>query len=99
MKRSFKLDKEERDILESFEKGEWNSVKNLKNEILKFKEAAKATINKNKRINIRITEKDFDMVQRKAIQEGIPYQTLISSVIHKYLNGKIIDKDSIIIYK
>jgi predicted DNA binding CopG/RHH family protein len=93
------LDKEESEILSSFENEEWKSVKDLSNEISKFKNAAKATINKNKRINIRITEKDFDMIQIKAIEEGIPYQTLISSLIHRYLSGKVIDKDQLILHK
>ena len=87
-----KLTKEENDILTSFEKGEWEPVTNMKNEINKHMEYAKATNRKDKRVNIRISQKDLESIQRKALEEGIPYQTLISSLIHKYINGRLIDK-------
>ena len=80
------LDAEERDILDSFNRGEWIS----KNENLdKYKEAAKQTFAKTHRINFRVSEKDFRSIQVKAREEGIPYQTLVSSVIHKYLTGRL----------
>lgn len=81
------LDKEEKDIIESFNKNEWKSTKNKKKK--EYAEAAKQSLAKNKRINIRLTEQDFYAIQTKAIEEGIPYQTLISSIIHKYNNGKV----------
>jgi predicted DNA binding CopG/RHH family protein len=83
------LDKEENEFLESFEKGEWKTVPGLGKEIKKYSTYAKATLKKEKRINIRISEIDLDRIQRKAIEEGIPYQTLISSMIHKYTTGKL----------
>jgi len=80
------LDAEERDILDSFNRGEWIS----KNENLdKYKEAAKQTFAKTHRINFRVSEKDFRSIQVKAREEGMPYQTLVSSVIHKYLPGRL----------
>ena len=80
------LDAEERDILDSFNRGEWIS----KNENLdKYKEAAKQTFAKTHRINFRVSEKDFRSIQVKAREEGMPYQTLVSSVIHKYLTGRL----------
>jgi len=86
------LDAEEKDILESYERGEWRPIKNPKAEIKKLREYAKNTLQKDKRINIRISSKDLDQVQVIAAQEGIPYQTLISSIIHKYVSGYLIDR-------
>ena len=58
-------------------------------------EAAVNTMKKNKRVNVRISERDLQLVQRKALEEGIPYQTLISSLIHKYINGRLVDSNYI----
>jgi len=88
-----KLDKYEKEILDSYEKGEWVEVPNQKNEIKKHVNYAKATLRKDKRVNIRISQKDLESIQRKAIEEGIPYQTLISSLIHKYNSGKLVEKN------
>jgi len=89
----YKLDEEEKDILDSFEKGEWKNVPNMGEEIKRHMEYAKATHRKDKRINIRISEKDLELIQRRALEEGIPYQTLISSLIHKYISGRLIEKE------
>ena len=86
------LDDEEKDILESYERGEWMPVKNPKKEIEKLKRYAKNTLQKDKRINIRMTSKDLDQVQVIAVQEGIPYQTLVSSIIHKYVSGYLVER-------
>ncbi len=86
------LNDEERDILESYERGEWRPVKNTKQEIRKLREYARNTLQKDKRINIRMSSKDLDQVQVLAAQEGIPYQTLISSIIHKYVSGYLLEK-------
>ncbi len=83
------IDKEERDLMESIEHDEWRPVKNAKQEKDKAMAAARNTLKKDKRINLRLTQKDYHQIQIKAIEEGIPYQTLISSVIHKYLNGSL----------
>lgn len=81
------IDKEEKELIESYNKGEWKSAKNKNNR--KYVESAKASVTKSKRINIRLTTKDLYDIQAKAIEEGIPYQTLISSIIHKYNKGKL----------
>ena len=91
MKKSV-LDDEEKDILESWENGEWVSVKDAKKEINKLQQFAKNTLNQNKRISIRMTSKDLDQVQLIAVQEGIPYQTLVSSIIHKYVSGYLVER-------
>jgi predicted DNA binding CopG/RHH family protein len=86
-----KLTPEEKDILESYENDEWESVMSDES-LLKYKAAAKATFKKNKRVNIRISEKDLEMLQERALVEGIPYQTLMSSILHKYVYGNLVDK-------
>ena len=89
-KKMFKpLDQEEKDLMESVERGEWQPVKNITEEKEKAMLAARNTLKKDKRINLRLTQKDYHQIKIKAIEEGIPYQTLISSLVHKYLNGSL----------
>jgi len=83
------IDEEEKDLMESIDRGEWRSVKNIEKEKEKAIVAARNTLKKDKRINLRLSQKDYHQIQVKAIEEGIPYQTLISSIIHKYLNGSL----------
>lgn len=87
-----KLDKEEKDILDSYERGEWSSVKNLKKEIEKHKGYARQTLKKDKRVNIRISSMVLDEIQTRAIEDGMPYQTLISSILHRFVTGRLIEK-------
>jgi len=86
-----KLDREEKSLLKSIEKGEWRSVPNLGQEKARYGRYALATLRKDKRINIRIPEADLLLIQKRALEEGLPYQTLISSVLHKYINGRLTD--------
>lgn len=86
------IDNEERELLESLESGNWKPIKDLDKEKEKAVSAARNTLKKDKRINLRLTQKDYHQIQVKAIEEGIPYQTLISSLIHKYLNGSLTAK-------
>ena len=81
----------EEEILASFEKGEWHSVQNLKDEITRYAASAAATLTKDKRINIRLSSRDLEDVQTRAAEEGMPYQTLIASVLHKYVSGQFIE--------
>lgn len=90
-----KLDKYEKDILESYENDEWIEVPDMKNEIKKHAGYAKSTIRKDKRVNIRMSQRDLESIQRKALEEGIPYQTLISSLLHKFVNGRLIEKNNV----
>lgn len=83
------IDDEEKALMESIERDKWRPVENIKQEKEKAMAAARNTLKKDKRINLRLTQKDYHLIQIKAIEEGIPYQTLISSVIHKYLNGSL----------
>ncbi len=84
-----KLDKKEKAILKSYEKGEWRSVRNLKSKLKDYKMYARATLKKDKRINIRIPSQDLEGIQRIAIEEGLPYQTFITSILHKYVTGRL----------
>jgi len=85
------LNAEEREILENFEQGTLRSVPDLEREIVSARQAARNTFNKTRRVNLRMTERDFNLAHAKAREEGIPYQTLLSSVIHKYLSGRLIE--------
>ncbi len=89
---TLKLNKDEKEILDSFERGEWKSVPNLKTEIKKHQEYARKTLKKDKRVNIRISSKVLEELQAIAIEDGMPYQTLISSVLHRYVTGRLVDK-------
>ena len=85
-----KLDAYETDILEAFESGKMRSVA-TKAEIAKFREAARATAIKDRRVNIRLSSRDLADIQVRALEEGMPYQTLIASVLHKYVSGRLIE--------
>ena len=87
-----KLNKDEEEILESFERGEWKSVQNVKAEIMKHQQYARNTLKKDKRVNIRISSKVLEEIQTLAVENGIPYQTLMSSVLHRYVSGYLIEK-------
>ena len=89
------FDKEEQELMESIENEEWISVKNLNEEIKKAKEVARATFTKSERMNIRITPRDLKGLKIKAMGEGIPYQSLVSSIIHKYLSGRLVEQKDI----
>jgi predicted DNA binding CopG/RHH family protein len=86
------LGKEEKDLSRSVEKGEWRSVQNLEAEIKAAKSIADATVAKTQRMNVRIAERDLIALKVRALKEGMPYQTLVSSVIHKYLAGRLVEK-------
>ena len=86
------LDEEGKDILASYERGEWTPIKDPQQGIRKLREYARNTLQKDKRINIRMSSKDLDQVQVIAAQEGLPYQTLVSSIIHKYVSGYLTEK-------
>jgi predicted DNA binding CopG/RHH family protein len=82
-------DKEEQELMKSIETEAWVSVNNLEEEIKKAKKAAEATLKKSERMNIRISPNDLRRLKIKAMEEGMPYQTLVSSIIHKYLIGRL----------
>lgn len=79
----FELDNEERQLLEEIEKGEWKPVKNFAKVKKEAMEAARNTLKKTRNINIRLTERDLHKLKAKAAREGLPYQTLAASLIHR----------------
>jgi len=93
----YKLDSEEKEILNDYENDEYVEISDMEKEIEKHTEYAKATFLKNKRINIRISQRDLEYIQRRALEEGLPYQTLIASLIHRYISGKLVEKDKVLI--
>ena len=87
-----RLEREEAEVLDSYESGEWRTVEGWQAEAKKYKEYARATFKKDRRVNIRISSKDLEGLQKRALEEGIPYQTLITSVLHKYISGRLVDR-------
>ena len=85
-----KIDAYEHEVLIAFEKGQLKSVA-TKAELAKFKAAARATAIKDRRVNIRLSSGDLSDIQVKALEEGMPYQTLIASVLHKYVTGRLVE--------
>ena len=82
----------EQEILASFERGEWKPVRNQKGEIARLRAVAEATLLKNKRVNIRISSRDLEGLQARAAEEGVPYQTLMASVLHKFVSGRLVEE-------
>lgn len=84
-----RLDSDENDLLSSFEKGEWETVANVKKEKSRARKTAAKTLRKDVRINIRLSGSDVMNIKQIAAYEGLPYQTLIASVLHKYAAGHL----------
>lgn len=87
-----KYDKEEKAILDAYEKGRMKLSTPSKKEIAAIKATARKTITKDKRITIRLYDHDYQGIQKKAMEMGMPYQTLISGIIHRYIEGDLISK-------
>jgi predicted DNA binding CopG/RHH family protein len=84
-----KLDADEKEILDSVERGEWRPARAAKRAQSRYTRYAKATFRKDRRLNIRISTKDLEAIQKRALEEGLPYQTLIASLLHKYASGRL----------
>lgn len=88
--KKIQLDKEEQEILDAYDSGEFESV--MTDERRKsIQQSAALTFKKNKRINIRLSGRDLSAIKRRALEEGIPYQTLVTSILHKYVSGSLYD--------
>jgi predicted DNA binding CopG/RHH family protein len=83
-----KIDADEKELLESVDRGEWKSAAG-KRERTRYSRYAKATFKKDRRLNIRLSSKDLEAIQKRALAEGLPYQTLIASLLHKYASGRL----------
>jgi predicted DNA binding CopG/RHH family protein len=87
-----KIDLEEKRLSKGIEADEWTSVKDIISYKKHLREVASRTMLKDQRMNIRIAKRDLDGLKAKALEEGIPYQTLVSSILHKYVIGKLKEK-------
>jgi predicted DNA binding CopG/RHH family protein len=88
------IDREEKELLDSFERGEWVPVPNVEAEKKRYQDAAKQSMKKDRRVNIRLSSHDLEAIQRLAVEEGLPYQTLLSSIIHRYATGRLVNRKS-----
>ena len=91
-KNSIQFDKEELQILQDFERGEFQSIRTFQSEKQELEDAARNTLQKDKRINIRISSRDLERIQMRAAREGVPYQTYISSSLHKLVAGRLTER-------
>jgi predicted DNA binding CopG/RHH family protein len=82
----------EKELIESISRNEWESVPDLASEIEKAQEIARRTSAKDNKITIRISSRDLELLKTMAMDEGLPYQTMITSVLHKYVTGKLTPK-------
>ena len=89
-----KLDPYEKEILDAFESGKLKKSKTEKQQIKRHASVAEATFKKDARINIRLSSRDLRSLQAKALMEGMPYQTFVSSILHKFIDGKLVDKST-----
>ncbi len=87
-----RLDGEEQELVESFERDQWRPVVERDAAFKRYRDYARATFKKDRRVNIRISRKDLEALQTRALEEGIPYETLMASVLHKYVSGRFAEK-------
>ena len=85
-----KLTKEEKDIISSVERGEWRAT-TKKVDLRKYQQAARQMMKKDARLNIRVSSHDLESLQKKAMEEGLPYQTFVSSILHKFVAGRLVE--------
>jgi len=90
--KNYKLDAEEQELLDSLQNDEWESISNLEDEIKTHQGIAKNTLRKDKRINIRLSANDLEALKTNAVELGLPYQTLVSSILHQYASGRLIQQ-------
>ncbi|MCI0614004.1 antitoxin [bacterium] len=86
------FDLEEQELLESYERDEWKPVVNLQEELQQYQVYAAATIKRNRLVSIDLSPEDFAEIQQKAIEKGIPYQTLISNIVHQFAAGRLVEQ-------
>ena len=88
------MDNEEREPSESLERGEWQSVEDFEDAKAEARRYAEATVRRDRRMNIRITERDLRNLKVRAAEEGVQYQTLVTMILHKYVTGRLVEDDS-----
>ena len=90
-----KLDNEEKELLASYEGEEWQTIGQIEQEKERYQGYARATFRKDTRVNIRISSKDLEAIQKRAVEEGIPYQTLMASILHKFVSGRLVERSQV----
>ncbi|MHB1937808.1 MAG: hypothetical protein ACYCOR_14640 [Acidobacteriaceae bacterium] len=88
------LDRYEKQILSAFEAGKLKSTVTSEASLRRYREYARATLRKNERVNIRLSTSDLSEIRARAAEEGVPYQTLVASVLHKFVAGRLVEKPS-----
>ena len=91
--KKLELDPEERALLDSYEADQWVTVDSAEARV-RYEQTAADTFRKDRRVNIRLSSRDLELIQKRALEEGIPYQTLIASVLHKFVTGRVVEKAS-----
>jgi len=89
---TMQFDNEEQQILQDFENGQFRSIRHFEAEKKELEKAARNTLRKDRRINIRISSRDLEHIQMRAAKEGVPYQTYIASSLHKLVAGRLAEK-------
>lgn len=89
----YKFDKEEKKIVRALEKGEFRRIPNFEKEVKLYQEYARATLDKRRNINIRVSERDLLKLKSQAAEKGLPYQTLVTSVLHQYSTGSLLERE------
>ena len=87
-------DQEEQEILDAFEEDSLTRSEDAPDIRKRHQQYAEAMLRKDARINIRLSSRDLQRLQKKALAEGIPYQTLVASILHKYVEGRLNERDS-----
>lgn len=85
------FDVDEQELLESYEREEWRPIANLQDELQRYRAYAAATIQKNRLVSIGLSPEDFIEIQQKAMEKGIPYQTLIANIVHQFAAGRLVE--------
>lgn len=88
------LDKYEREILSAYESGQLKRTATSEASLRRYRDYARATLTKNRRVNIRVSTQDIADIQARAVEEGLPYQTLMASVLHKFATGRLVERKS-----
>jgi len=86
------IDVEEQDFLESYERGEWQPIAKLEEELQHYQAFATATIQKNRLVAIDLPANDLAEIRQKALEKGIPYQTLIAKIVHEFVSGRLVEQ-------
>lgn len=89
---TIRLNREEVELLDSYEADEWRTIEGWEAKAEEYQSYARATFKKDKRVNIRISTKDLEGIQKRALEEGVPYQTLIASILHRYVSGRLVER-------